>query len=290
MRGDARGSGIWMVRRRSPGRLASGALRQMLMLVMAVAVAYPVYYMVSTSLKTQSSWTLDQFGLPLNATLENYATVVADGRVPIWFLNTVIVTGASVGLTALISTLAAFAIARIRFRGRVAILRLMLVLMVVPPAVLVIPLFVGLQPLGLSNSHLGLVLVYTGMLIPFSVYMLSAFFRALPTEVFDAALLDGATTMRILRSIVVPLSAPGLVTLIVVNSLWVWNELLLALVFLQDDRKRTLMPGLTLFKGHYTINEPLVMAATFLAVVPMLALFMFGQRYFVRGLVAGAVK
>jgi len=260
------------------------------MVAIAIAAIYPVYYMLETSLKTREAWTADQFGLPLPPTLDNYATLLADGRIPVWFMNSVIVTTASVLAATVVATLAAFAIARLSFRGRTFLLRLLVALMVVPPAVLVLPLFLGLQPLGLTNTYQGVVLIYTGMLVPFSVYMLASFFRTLPAELFEAARIDGASTIRILRSIVVPLSGPGFITLIVVNAMWVWNELLIALVFLQDDQKRTLMAGLTTMRGRYAINEPLVMAGMFLGVLPILLLFLFGQRFFVRGLVAGAVK
>jgi ABC-type glycerol-3-phosphate transport system permease component len=275
-------------RRRIPTPAA--LIKQALMLSMAVAAVYPVYYMIATSLKTRGAWTADQFGLPLAPTLENYLAVLKDGRIPTWFLNSVVVTAASVVVATVVSTLAAYAIARLRFPGRTFLLRLMVALMVIPPAVLILPLFLGLQPLGLTNTYQGVVLIYAGMLVPISVYMLASFFRTLPPEIFEAARIDGASTMRILRSIVLPLSGPGFVTLVVVNALWVWNELLIALVFLQDDQKRTLMAGLTLFKGHYSVNEPLVMAGTFIAALPMLLLFLLGQRFFVRGLVAGAVK
>lgn len=264
--------------------------KQALMLSMAIAAIYPVYYMVETSLKTRQAWTADQFGLPIPPSLENYITLLEDGRIPIWFMNSVIVTTASVVVATVVATLAAFAIARLRFRGRTVLLRLLVALMVIPPAVLILPLFLGMQPLGLTNTYQGVILIYAGMLIPFSVYMLSSFFRTLPAELFEAARIDGASTLRILRSIVVPLSGPGFITLIVVNAMWVWNELLVALVFLQDDQKRTLMAGLVTMRGRYAINEPLVMAGMFLGALPILLLFLFGQRFFVRGLVAGAVK
>jgi len=257
---------------------------------MAVVTMYPVYYMIVTSLKSNQDWLTNQFGIPLDPTLGNYARVFQLGQIPTWFLNSVIVTGASVAVAIVVATLAAYAIARLRFRGRTFLLRLMIALMVIPPAVLILPLFLTFQPLGLVNTYQGVVLIYCGLLIPMSIYMLVSFFRTLPVEIFEAAQLDGASTMRILWSIVVPLSGPGFVTLTVVNSLWVWNELLIALVFLQDDSKRTLMAGLTQFQGHYVLDEPLVMAGTFLATLPMLLLFLAGQRYFIRGLVAGAVK
>jgi ABC-type glycerol-3-phosphate transport system permease component len=268
----------------------SALFKQALMLAIAVAAIYPVYYMVETSLKTRQAWTADQFGLPIPPTLENYARLLADGRIPVWFMNSVIVTSASVVAATVVATLAAFAIARLNFRGRTFLLRLLIALMVVPPAVLILPLFLGMQPLGLINTYQGVILIYTGMLVPFSVYMLSSFFKTLPAELFEAARIDGASTARILVSIVVPLSGPGFITLIVVNAMWVWNELLIALVFLQDEDKRTLMAGLTTLRGRFAVNEPLVMAGMFLGALPILLLFLFGQRFFVRGLVAGAVK
>ena len=264
--------------------------KQALMLSMAIAAIYPVYYMIETSLKTREAWTNDQFGLPIPPTLDNYAAMLAGGRIPTWFMNSVIVTSASVVVATVVATLAAYAIARLQFRGRTFLLRLLVGLMVIPPAVLILPLFLGMQPLGLTNTYQGVILIYSGMLVPFSVYMLSSFFRTLPGEIFEAARIDGASTVRILRSIVIPLSGPGFITLVVVNAMWVWNELLIALVFLQDDQKRTLMAGLTTLRGRYAINEPLVMAGMFLGALPILLLFLFGQRYFVRGLVAGAVK
>jgi raffinose/stachyose/melibiose transport system permease protein len=279
--------------RRGPARRflsPSAFFKQALMLAIAIAAIYPVYYMVETSLKTRQAWTADQFGLPIPPTLENYTALLQDGRIPVWFMNSVLVTSVSVAAATVVATLAAFAIARLRFRGRTVLLRLLIALMVIPPAVLILPLFLGMQPLGLTNTYQGVILIYTGMLVPFSVYMLSSFFRTLPAELFEAARIDGASTLRILRSIVVPLSGPGFVTLIVVNAMWVWNELLIALVFLQDDHKRTLMAGLTTLKGRYAVNEPAVMAGMFLGVLPILLLFLFGQRFFVRGLVAGAVK
>jgi raffinose/stachyose/melibiose transport system permease protein len=264
--------------------------RQALMLSLALAAIYPVYYMIETSLKTRQAWMTDQFGLPMPPTLDNYAALLQDGRIPIWFMNSVIVTSASVVAATIVSTLAAYAIARLQFRGRTILLRVLVALMVIPPAVLILPLFLGLQPLGLTNTYQGVVLIYTGMLVPFSVYMLSSFFKTLPGEIFEAARIDGASVLRILWSIVVPLSGPGFVTLIVVNAMWVWNELLIALVFLQDDKLRTLMAGLTTLRGRFAVNEPMVMAGMFLGALPILLLFLFGQRYFVRGLVAGAVK
>jgi hypothetical protein len=170
--------------------LATIVVRHALMLSIAVAAIYPVYYMIATSLKTRSAWTADQFGLPLNPTLDNYGAVFADGRIPVWFLNSLLVTGLSVILATVVATFAAYAIARIAFPGATFLLRMMVALMVIPPAVLILPLFLGFQPLGLVNTYQGVILIYAGMLVPISVFMLVSFFRTLPVELFEAARID----------------------------------------------------------------------------------------------------
>ena len=211
-------------------------------------------------------------------------------QIPLWFGNSLIVTVASVIVSTAVSALAAYAIARFHFRGRAFYFNMMIALMVIPPAVLILPLFVLMVNIGLINTLPSVIIIYCGLLIPFSVYLLVSFFSSLPPELFDAASIDGCNNLDTFWRITLPLSTPALVTLIVVNALFVWNELLIALVFLQEESRMTLMPGLTLFKGHFTVNEPLIMAGTLIATIPMVLLYLFGQRLFVEGLTAGAIK
>jgi len=156
--------------------------------------------------------------------------------------------------------------------------------------VLVVPLFLFFVNLGLVNSRLAVILIYTGLLIPFSIYLLVNFFVTIPRSLEEAARIDGAGSLRVLIRVVVPLSAPSIVTVVVVNTVWVWNELLIALVFLQDDNARTLTAGLTFFQGRFQSNEPLVMTGALIATIPMLALYIIGQRFFIRGLSTGFGK
>jgi len=155
---------------------------------------------------------------------------------------------------------------------------------------MLIPLYVMFTNLNLIATYRGVVLIYAGLTLPFSVYLLSNFFRSIPHELIESALTDGASHLRILLRIILPLSAPALVTLVVVNALWVWNELLIALVFLPQDNLRTLMVGVTVFQSRYNLNVPVTMAGMLLASLPMVILYLFGQRFFIRGLTAGAVK
>jgi ABC-type glycerol-3-phosphate transport system permease component len=264
--------------------------KQVVLLLFALLAIYPVYYMIVTAFKDHETWLHNQFGLPIPFTLVNVAQALDQGRLLLWLRNSLVVTVASILISTAVSALAAYAIARMRFRGRDAFLNSMIILMVIPPAVIILPLFVLMVQINQINTLQGLVLIYVGMLIPFSVYLLVSFFRGLPSELFDAAAIDGCSNFGTLWRIVVPLSSPAFVTLIVVNALWVWNELLIALVFLQSEELKTLMPGLTLFRGHFQVNEPLIMAGTLIATLPMIILYLFGQRFFIEGLVAGAVK
>jgi len=261
-----------------------------ILLLFSLVAIYPIYYMIVTAIKTRPDWLHDQFGLPNPFTLQNITDALNKGNIPLWFGNSIIVTIVSLIVSTIVSALAAYAIARFRFAGRALYFNSMIALMVIPPAVLILPLFVLMVNIGLINTIPSVIIIYSGLLIPFSVYLLVSFFRSLPPELFDAAAIDGCSNLDTFWRITLPLSTPAMVTLVVVNALFVWNELFIALVFLQGEPVMTLMPGLTLFKGHFTTNEPLIMAGTLIATIPMILLYLFGQRLFVEGLVAGAVK
>ena len=205
-------------------------------------------------------------------------------------VNSAVLTLGAVVFSTAVAAFAAFAIARMRFRGRDVLLTVNVALLVVPPVVMLIPLFVLFTQLSLVSTYQGAILIYAGLVTPFSVYMLTNFFRSIPNELIESAVTDGASNLRILGRIVLPLSVPALVTLVLVNSLFVWNELLIALVFLPSDELKTLMVGLTVFRSRFNLDVPVTMAGMVLSSLPMVVLYLFGQRFFIRGLTAGAVK
>jgi ABC-type glycerol-3-phosphate transport system permease component len=144
--------------------------------------------------------------------------------------------------------------------------------------------------INLLNAYWSASIIYAGLMIPFSIHRLINFFRTVPREILDSGQIDGCSRLRIFTTLILPLSTPALVTLVIVNALYVWNELLIALTFLQDDAVRTLMAGLTEFRGRYLLNQPLIMTGALIATIPMVVIYIAGQRFFVHGLVAGAVK
>lgn len=268
-------------------RLTTITARQALMAAMALVSLYPVWFVLQTALKTNLDYTLSPTGLPTHPTLESLRAVLLDLPVPRWALNSVIVTAASVSVTTLVALLAAYAIVFGQMRGRNLLLSANVVLMVVPPVALLIPMFILMVDVGLINTLPSVIVFYSGLMVPFSVFFFVNFLRQFPRELVEAATVDGASPFTTLRLVVLPISAAATFTLMIVNTIWVWNELLIALVFLQDESRRTLMAGLTLFQGRYATNQPLVLAGVFVSILPVIVVYLAGQRFFVRGMTAG---
>jgi ABC-type glycerol-3-phosphate transport system permease component len=262
-----------------------------LALILASAVALiPSLFMLMTAFKAQEEYRADKTGLPEVWVLDHFRQVLFETPFLRWLMNSLILVAGSVTLALVVSALAAYAIARMAFRGRDTLFALSTALMAVPPVVLIVPLFVLYTRLGLISSYAGVIVIYAALIAPFSVYLLVTFFRTLPQDLFDAARMDGAGHLQILIRVVLPLSLAPMLTLVIVNALFVWNDLLMAVIFLQDDAKKTVMAGIAVFQGRYNNQIPLTMAGMAVAAAPMLILYLVFQRHFVRGLMAGAVK
>jgi ABC-type glycerol-3-phosphate transport system permease component len=265
-------------------------LQQIALIVASAIALVPTLFMLNTAFKSQEEYLSDKTGLPDAPVLDHFRQILFDSPIFLWMANSLILVAGSVALSLVVSCLAAYAIARMRFAGRDTLFALSTALMAVPPVVLIVPLFVLYTRLGLISTYTGAILIYAGLITPFSVYLLVTFFRTLPQELFDAAVMDGAGHLQILRNVVLPLSLAPLLTLVIVNALFVWNDLLMAVIFLQSDAKRTVMAGIAVFQGRYNNQIPLTMAGMAVAAAPMLILYLVFQRHFVRGLMAGAIK
>jgi ABC-type glycerol-3-phosphate transport system permease component len=222
--------------------------------------------------------------------LDNFNIALAGGKFFRRFANSTILAVGSVALSSFLACLAAYAFARMKFRGKRFLFNLILSLMVIPPVVMIVPMFVTMVRWQLVNTYQGTILIYTGLLMPFSIYLMTNFFQTIPHEIIEAARMDGCSTLGVFWRIMLPLSGPALVTLVVVNALWVWNELLIALVFLQKDDLKTLMVGISALRSRNYTNIPATMAGLVIATIPIVVVYIFGQRYFIRGMTSGAVK
>ncbi|HTP00362.1 MAG TPA: carbohydrate ABC transporter permease [Anaerolineales bacterium] len=266
------------------------SVRQILVIFATLLSLFPVYFMAVSSFKTKSEYIANKWGLPSSLNWANFQTALAGEKFFVRFANSTILTVGSVVVSLIIACLAAYAFARMEFYGKRTLFNVILSLMVVPPVVMIIPLFVTMVRWHLVNTYQGTIIIYTGLLLPFSIYLMTNFFRAIPREIIEAARIDGCSNLGIFWRIMMPLSAPAVVTLIVVNALWVWNELLIALVFMQKDELKTLMVGISALRSRNYVDIPATMAGLLVATIPIVIVYIFGQRFFIRGLTGGAVK
>jgi raffinose/stachyose/melibiose transport system permease protein len=278
------------VRTTAGGRIVGVLSRHAFLIVICLAAIYPLYFIGATALRSNAAYQLNPTGFPSHPTLGSLRQMVLHEPLPRWMWNSLLVTVSSVAVSTLIALLAAYAAVFGRFRGHKVFLSTSVALMVVPPVTLLVPMFVFMVDTGFVNHLQSVIVFYTGLLVPFAVFFLSNFFRTVPIELVEAASSEGAGPFTVLRRIVMPLSGAATFTLVIVQAIWVWNELLIALVFLQSESSRTLMAGLTQFQGRFATNEPLVLAGALISIAPVVLLYLSGQRFFVRGLTAGIGK
>jgi ABC-type glycerol-3-phosphate transport system permease component len=269
-------------------RLPGEILKQLALIFLSVLTLFPLYFMFTNSFKVQDEFFDNLLALPQNPILENFTKILQHPNLGHWFANSILLTAGSVSVCTIIAILAAYAFAQMSFPGRDILFNLITPLMVIPPIVMVIPMFVLFRQLHLVNNLGGPLIIYAGLMLPFTIYLLRNFFVTIPREIQDAALIDGCTGFQVLTKIYLPLSRPALVTSMIVNAVWVWNELLIALVFLQTEELRTLIVGITTsLQKRFTLDIPSLMAGLAVATIPMIILYIIGQNALVRGLVAG---
>jgi len=260
-------------------------------LVLILVCLFPFAWMALSSIKTLPElYTIPPHWLPDAPTLGNYATVLFNSNIPRYFLNSVIISVGSTALALLLAVFASYGFARFNFRGKRLFQSFVLVGQLLPTAAIIVPLFITLRYLGLVNTYWGLILVYTIITLPLSVWMLQSYFRAIPYELEEAAIMDGTSRVGVLFRIVLPLSLPGIVAVVVYAFVTTWNEFIFALCFATDSTVKTLPIGLAEFSTEFNTDWGGVMAASLVMTLPVALLFLSMQRLFVGGLTAGATK
>jgi ABC-type glycerol-3-phosphate transport system permease component len=272
-------------------QLPAWLAKQLALLSLTLLTLFPLYFMSINSFKTRQDFLKNSLGAPQSIEMQNFLKILQHPNLGRWFTNSIILTAGSVVLCTAIAILAAYAFAQMNFPGRDTLFNLITPLMVIPPIVMVIPMFVLFRQLRLVNNLGGPLIIYAGLMLPFTIYLLRNFFVTIPREIKEAALMDGCTGFQVLTKIYLPLSRPALVTSIIVNSVWVWNELLIALVFLQTEELRTLIVGITTsLQKRFTLDVPSLMAGLTITTLPMIIMYIIGQNALVRGLTAGYEK
>jgi multiple sugar transport system permease protein len=269
----------------------SATLRYLALTVGAAVMVMPFVYMLSTSFKAQTYvLTIPPQFVPHPATPDNYRTVWSSEGFAHYFVNSLMVAVASTALSVLLSSMMAYAFARFDFPGREPLFRLLLLGLMVPAMMLIIPQFVLAKHLGVIDSLAGLVLFYTGSTLSLNTFLLRGFFQAIPQELEEAMEVDGAGALVRYRRLILPLSRPVLATCTIFTFLASWDEFSWALTIISSPEKRTLPIAIALFQGQNSTQWGLVFAASIIAVLPVIVVFLVFQRHFVQGLTSGAVK
>jgi multiple sugar transport system permease protein len=281
-----------MTSARKRGRQVLAAIRDYgLTLALLAVVCFPLYWMAVTSLKPpQEVFQVPPSWVPRTWTLRNYDDLLTLTDFAQLFFNSVKVGLLSTAIALGVGTLGAYALARFSFRGKELFGGSVLLAYMFPGALLAIPLVVLFARLGLSNTHTGLTLAYLTFAVPFIMWVLRGFFRAIPRDYEEAAMIDGASRLGAFVRVVLPQAMPGIIATGIFAFIFAWNEYLLALLLISDESLRTLPPGLMRFLSATDVNWGLMMAASVLVTLPMALVFGFIQRHLVTGIGAGGVK
>ncbi len=269
------------------GRLAAYSVAG----ILAPFALFPLYWMVASSLKTYAEvYTFPPVYLPSAPSLDSYEKVLSSTPFAMFFRNSLIVASASTLIGVTLACMAGYSLSRARLRGRQFLLKAILTAYLFPQILIVVPLFTAISALGLAGTYAGAIIAYITIVFPFSTWMMMAYFSKIPEEIEEAARIDGASNFLIFWRIVLPLAAPGVVTVLIFSFINAWNEFLLSLVILGGGERRTLPVGLFNFIGGEFAQWGEMMAATTMTMLPTLVLFMLIQRRLVGGLTAGAVR
>lgn len=272
-------------------RYLTGTGRYLLLTAGAAIMILPFLYMLSTSFKGQQYvLTTPPQWIPHPATTSNYTDALRSDHFAQYFLNSVIVAIATTVLSLLLSSMMAYAFARFEFPGRELLFRILLLGLMIPAMMLIIPQFVLAKYLGLLNSLDGLVIFYVAASLSLNTFLLRGFFEAIPVELEQAMEIDGAGSVHRYWRLILPLARPALATATIFTFLASWDEYPWALTIISTPSRQTLPLGIALFQGQNSTLWGLVFAASVVAVVPVIVVFLVFQRYFVQGLTAGAVK
>lgn len=267
--------------------------KTLLLLVLTAYTALsagPFIWVAMMSVRTTAEINLDPYALPQDLHWDKYLTAWSRSHYDVYFWNSVVIVSSAVLLTTVIGAMAAHALARYRFRGRTLIFLILFSTVLLPPQLTIISLFQILIDYGLINTRTGLVLVYMSLQLPLTIYILESFFAQMPQDLFDAARMDGYSSYEIFWRLTVPIGLPAISTTVILNFISLWNEFLYAVVLVTDDSKRTLPMGIQRFFSDQGTDIGMVATGLMIAILPVIAIYVFFSEQLVKGMTAGAIR
>lgn len=260
------------------------------MTALALATIYPLVFTANVAAKTRHEYILDRFSLADSLRWDNFLTAWTSAGMGRYFVNSLVVVSSAVALLLLFGSMAGFALSHLRFRGSRALFLSFLAALFIPFQVIMVPLARTMADTGLLDTYAGLVLAYVAQFLPFTIYLMTSYYSGIPRELVDAARVDGNTIYGVYRRVMLPLGRPALLSVGILNALFCWNDVLIALLVMRSPERRTVMIGVTTLRGQYSDNIPTFAAGVLIAAVPMLATYLFLQRRIADAITAGATK
>jgi len=260
------------------------------MTALALATIYPMVFTTNIAMKTQREYIFNRFSPSRSVQWDNVTTAWTSGDMAQYFINSLIVVGAAVALLLLLGSMAGFALSHLRFRGSRALFLGCLAALFIPFQVIMVPLARTMADGGLIDTYPGLVLAYVAQFLPFTIYLMTSYYSGIPGEIIDAARIDGSSFYGVYRRIMVPLGLPALLSIGILDALFCWNDVLIALLMMPSAEHRTLMVGVTTLRGQYSNDIPTFAAGVLIAAVPVMMAYLIFQRQIADAVTAGATK
>jgi N-acetylglucosamine transport system permease protein len=279
-------------RRFFSGETVFGGISQLVLMIWAILVIFPFLWMVMTAFKTDPEIIFSPWQLPASPQWDNFSRAWQEARIGQYFQNTIIVVSGAVFLTLLFSSMAAYVLSRFEFPGNRIIFYVFMAGLMFPVFLALVPLFFVVRDLGMLGTYRGLILVYTAYSLPFSIFFLTSFFKTLPSELAEAAIIDGASHYRVFFEVMLPLAKPGLLAIGIFNVLGQWNQFILPLVLNPNPDNYMLTQGLAFLaiQQGYQNDYSALFAALVITMIPILVVYVIFQRRLEAGLTAGALK
>jgi len=265
-------------------------LKYTILILFLIACIYPLLWLIINSFKTQDELFLNTWGLPQVWTLENYKHAVIDGKIGVYFGNSLMISVISVLGTIVLSVMASYGVTRLRWKFSKLMLSIFLLGLMIPAYGSVIPLYNIFNKIGILNTYLSVIIPHVTFALPTAIFILSGFFIAVPKELEEAAIIDGCSLVQAFQKVVTPVVIPGIVTITVISFINIWNDLLFSQIFLTDKGKMPLPMGLTEFKGIYSTDYVGMIAAIVITVIPVIIVYVILHEKIIDGMIAGAVK
>ncbi|MEV7094243.1 carbohydrate ABC transporter permease [Amycolatopsis sp. NPDC051045] len=260
------------------------------MAALALATIYPLVFTANVAMKTRRDYTLDRFSLADALRWDNIVKAWTSVGMSKYFLNSVIVVACSVVLLLLLGSMAGFALGRLRFRGSSTLFLGILAALFIPFQVIMVPLARVMAGTGLIDTYPGLILAYVAQFLPFTIFLMTSYYSTVPAEIVDAARIDGNSVYGVYWRIMLPMGAPALLSVGVLNALFCWNDVLISLLMMPSAEHRTLMVGVTALRGQYSDDIPTFASGVLIAAIPVLVVYLFLQRQIADGVTAGSTK